>query len=171
MSKIRSALAATILVADSSAFAFRGRASTAFLLFSTCSPSSTSKIPANHPPAYAKQLLHQPRIVTEALFFQFPIHRTMETVSNFKGDRGRMAQMPMGFQRRRKAETCPWALVQTMVFNSRGVEPDRSVPLDKYWRGRSLAFSLVLRCQGLCGSAKNTWIERLCANRSCSAVF
>jgi putative transposase len=30
----------------------------------------------------------------------------------------------------------------------------RSVPLGKYWRSRPLVFSLVPRCQGLCGSQK-----------------
>lgn len=30
----------------------------------------------------------------------------------------------------------------------------RSVPLGKYWRKRPLVFSLVARCQGLCGSQK-----------------
>src|SRR3546814_6150396 len=31
---------------------------------------------------------------------------------------------------------------------------DRSVPLGKYWRIRPLMFSLLPRCQGLCGSQK-----------------
>jgi putative transposase len=34
------------------------------------------------------------------------------------------------------------------------VQPPRSVPLGRYWRSRPLAFSLVPRCQGACGSAK-----------------
>ena len=37
---------------------------------------------------------------------------------------------------------------------------ERSVPLGKYWRSRPLVFSLVPRCQGLCGSqngARNPW--------------
>ncbi len=36
-----------------------------------------------------------------------------------------------------------------MVFNSRWVEIDRSVPVDKDWRSNLLACSLVPRCQGL----------------------
>jgi hypothetical protein len=35
---------------------------------------------------------------------------------------------------------------------------DRSVPLGKYWRSRPLVFSFVGRCQGECGSAKNTFV-------------
>src|SRR6266516_884637 len=31
---------------------------------------------------------------------------------------------------------------------------ERLVPLGKYWRSRPLVFSLVPRCQGLCGSQK-----------------
>ena len=35
---------------------------------------------------------------------------------------------------------------------------DRSVPLGKYGRSRLLVFSFVGRCQGECGSAKNTFV-------------
>jgi HTH-like domain/Integrase core domain len=37
---------------------------------------------------------------------------------------------------------------------SSAFQRDRSVPLGKYWRSSPLVFSLVPRCQGLCGSAK-----------------
>src|SRR5215471_16913996 len=33
---------------------------------------------------------------------------------------------------------------------------ERLVPFGKYWRSRPFVFSFVPRCQGLCGSAKET---------------
>ena len=57
-----------------------------------------------------------------------------------------------------------------MAFSSRWVYPDKSVPFGKYCRSRPLVFSLVPRCQGLCGSAKNPRMASRCARRSCSAI-
>ena len=36
------------------------------------------------------------------------------------------------------------------------LQRDRSEPLGKYWRSRPLVVSFVPRCQGECGSAKET---------------
>jgi transposase InsO family protein len=44
--------------------------------------------------------------------------------------------------------------VVAMASSSCALRRDRSVPLGKYCRSRPLVFSLVGRCQGLCGSAK-----------------
>ena len=41
--------------------------------------------------------------------------------------------------------------VWAMASRSVALQRDRSVPLGKYWRNRPLLFSLVGRCQGLCG--------------------
>ncbi len=41
-----------------------------------------------------------------------------------------------------------------MRLSSRWFNPERSVPLGRYWRKSPLVFSLVPRCHGLCGSAK-----------------
>src|SRR5687768_6833882 len=41
-----------------------------------------------------------------------------------------------------------------MVYTSRWVYPDKSVTLGRYWRNGPLVFSLVPRCHGLYGSAK-----------------
>ena len=46
----------------------------------------------------------------------------------------------------------------------------RSLPLGKYWRSRPLVFSLVGRCQGECGSQKNTGMPSAAAIWSCSAI-
>lgn len=57
-----------------------------------------------------------------------------------------------------------------MAFSAGWVEPDKSVPFGRYSCSRPLVFSLVPRCQGLCGSAKNTRMASRCARRSCSAI-
>lgn len=41
-----------------------------------------------------------------------------------------------------------------MASSSSWLCTDRSVPLGKYWWIRPLMFSLLPRCQGLCGSQK-----------------
>ena len=41
---------------------------------------------------------------------------------------------------------------------------DRSVPFGKYWRSKPFVFSFVGRCQGECGSAKNTFVPVSRAN-------
>jgi len=46
----------------------------------------------------------------------------------------------------------------------------RSVPLGKYWRSSPLVFSLVGRCQGECGSQKNTGMPSASAIWPCSAI-
>jgi hypothetical protein len=46
----------------------------------------------------------------------------------------------------------------------------RSVPLGKYWRSRPFVFSLVPRCQGLCGSAKNTGSPVSTLNWACADI-
>src|ERR671911_1243026 len=46
----------------------------------------------------------------------------------------------------------------------------RSVPLGKYWRSSPLVFSLVPRCQGLCGSQKNTWRPVSMRSWACWAI-
>src|SRR5207244_4027244 len=44
--------------------------------------------------------------------------------------------------------------VAATAARSSGLCRVKSVPLGKYWRSRPLVFSLVPRCQGLCGSQK-----------------
>ncbi|MNY04347.1 hypothetical protein D3C86_1370200 [compost metagenome] len=43
---------------------------------------------------------------------------------------------------------------KAMASSSSWLCPDKSVPLGRYWRIRPLMFSLLPRCQGLCGSQK-----------------
>src|SRR5690606_41093670 len=44
---------------------------------------------------------------------------------------------------------------------------DKSVPFGKYCRSRPLVFSFVGRCQGECGSAKNTFVPVSRVNCAC----
>ena len=44
------------------------------------------------------------------------------------------------------------------------------MPLGKYCRSRPLAFSLLARCQGLCGSAKNTGMPVSTLNWACADI-
>ena len=46
---------------------------------------------------------------------------------------------------------------------------ERSVPLGKYWRSSPFVFSFVGRCQGECGSAKNTLVPVSSVNWACPA--
>jgi len=41
------------------------------------------------------------------------------------------------------------------------------VPFGKYWRSSPFVFSFVGRCQGECGSAKNTFVPVSSANWAC----
>src|SRR5690606_32278039 len=57
-----------------------------------------------------------------------------------------------------------WAIAAT----SSADHLERSVPFGKYWRNRPLVFSLVPRCHGLCGSAKNTLTPEATENWACA---
>ena len=48
---------------------------------------------------------------------------------------------------------------------------DRSVPLGKYWRKSPFVFSFVPRCEGLCGSVKNTGIPVSTVNEACAESY